>query len=416
MSAPSLPNRRILDLCRDCPPGLGDLARRRHFDRELPPELAREACAQLALRERARGRLPAHVEWWLHPKGLAQATRWPVAVARARELDARLTPGARVWDATCGLGVDALALAERERLLAASDRAIECSRAARFHLEQRGAGERVLLAEALSDAVHAELAFVDPDRRASGRRTLDPAAFQPELRTLVAAARARAGLVCKLPGSFDPATLERAAPGDVRASWRWTSHAGELCELSWWTGIARASRAEAREAECIDSAGTSHLYSAAHDVQARCATRAEALAAPFLCESDPTLTCSGLLGAFARDHELALVGPCSGFLIAPQAVGSAFVGCWRVIESCSADERVVRAMLQRRDIGSVDVKVRGHALGAAELARRLHRGSGARGLLAIARLEDGHAAFLLAAREPEARAPGGAEPILSRSQ
>jgi hypothetical protein len=166
---------------------------------------------------------------------------------------------------------------------------------------------------------------------------------------------------------------------------------------------------------CIDARGAAHVHAAEPGVATTSATRAEALAAPFLCEADPTLTCSDLLGSFARAHALVAVGPRSGFLIAHEPFDSPFTRCWRVIEACSADERVARQMLRRRGIGRVDVKVRGHALGAAELARRLGRPKGERGLLAIARLAEGHAAFLLEIPAPDARAAGGADPILSRS-
>jgi predicted RNA methylase len=419
VSTAEAPIDRILAACRACPPGLTDLARRKHFERALGPTLAREACAQIALRDKAGTRLPGGVDWWLSTKGLAQATRWPVAIARARALDARLPRDARVWDSTCGLGIDALALAELGRLLAASDRASECARAARRHLEQRAGAAPVLVADALSEAVRAEFAFVDPDRRAGGRRTLDPASFEPSVRRVITAATKRTGLACKLPPSFDPTEIERDLPRGLARTWRWTSHGGELCETSLWAGVLSAAGGASREAECIDACGASHVHAAEPGVEAASATRAQALAAPFLCEADPTLTCSGLLGSFARAHALTPVGPRSGFLIAQGACdappSSPFVRSWRVLETCAADERVVRAMLRRHGIGAVDVKVRGHALGAVELARRLRRSQGARGLLAIARLAEGHAAFLLEIRGPDARATGGADPILSRS-
>jgi len=417
MWPPRVPIATILSASRGCPPGLGDLARRRYLERSLPAELARLASAQVALREKAGTRLPPGVEWYLDSKGLAQATRWPVAQARAAEIDARLPRGARVWDATCGLGVDALALQGRERLLAASDRAPECARSAHFHLSQHAADPPVLVASALGDAVRARYVYVDPDRRSGGGRTLAAESFEPGWAAVLGAARTLDGLVCKLPPSFDPTAVERAWPKGLARAWRWTSHAGELCEVSLWTGDLAAPQPHLRSAECIDAAGGVHVLSGPHDpaAAAEVATRAEALQAAWLCEADPALTCSGLLGIFARSEGLALLGPRSGFLASARRIQAPFVRCWRVLEAGSADERVLRERLRRRDIGAVDVKVRGHALGANELARRLAGRGERRGLVAIARLAQGHAAFLLENEPPDDRDRGGADPILSRS-
>jgi hypothetical protein len=409
----SAPTAAILAALRRAPADLGPLALRRYFERELPASAAREACLQLDLRRRVGARLPPGIEWWLSTKGLQQASRWPVAAARALALDQRAPPGLRVWDATCGLGLDALALARRDRLLAASDRALESARAAAFHLEQGAGRAPVLVADALSDSVRAECVYVDPDRRAAGARTLDSAAWSPSWARLERAASAYAGCLYKLPPSFDPAHVHAPVGARGNERWRWTSHASELCEVTWWTGVLAPDGAGGREAHVVQPDGSSVVFASSESANAaRVCTPSAARATAWLCEADPALTCSGLLGAYANEHELELAGPGLGFLAAPQRVHTPFVRCWRVLEACSADERTLRALLRRHSIGPVDVKVRGHALGAAELSQRLRGKRGRRGLVAIGRLSEGHAAWLLETTAEDPRSPAAAQPIL----
>ena len=63
-------------------------------------------------------------------------------------------------------------------------------------------------------------------------------------------------------------------------------------------------------------------------------------------------------------------------------------------------------MLREHDIGSLQVRKRGHPDRAEVLERRLRGKGRRRGHLAVARLEDGHAAYLLGPGSE----PGATEP------
>ena len=89
------------------PDSLGAAERMR---RRFPPELAAAALTQVALRRRAREKLPMADRMFFTPDGLEQATRWVVARWRAaRFVEAGVSD---VWDLGCGNGADAMALAE----------------------------------------------------------------------------------------------------------------------------------------------------------------------------------------------------------------------------------------------------------------------------------------------------------------
>jgi hypothetical protein len=163
------------------------------------PEQIRSALTQDDLRRRAAAKTP-HAELLLYTReALQQASSWPVA--RDRALRFGLEPGALLVDLTAGIGFDALAAAEtglrvialerdplRARLLACNARALGLER----QVEVREA-------DALDSPPAADAAFLDPDRRAHGRRTRDPDAFEPPLASWPALLAGYARAIVKVP-------------------------------------------------------------------------------------------------------------------------------------------------------------------------------------------------------------------------
>ena len=64
------------------------------------------------------------------------------------------------------------------------------------------------------------------------------------------------------------------------------------------------------------------------------------------------------------------------------------------------DPRRVRRMLDAHDVGAVEVRKRGHPEASEVLARRFAGKGRRRGVLVIARLEQGHHAYLLGPSPP----------------
>lgn len=382
------------DALASIPPGLDPLGIAKRLRGRLGAELGRRAAELLELRVRSRRRFPEGWLPFLTRKGLEQATPQVVAAERADQLRSSLG-NSRIWDATCGIGADLLAIGLGGEAVG-SDVEPTTARFAAENLRRRGLACAVASADAgrppwRRGAVAAVL--IDPDRRLAGPREGNPESWGPPLsRALELAQDVGAGCI-KLPPALDPAGLEEVG------ALRWVSLDGELRELSLWTGSVAGSRPR-REAVALRSGGERRTFTAPPEEVAPLDAAAAAGTA-WLAEPDPAVIRAGLVGALAARVGFRPLGPRLAYLGGehePQAEG--LLRAWRVLGTAPLDRRRVRALLAEHDVGPLTVKKRGHPDPADVLARRL-RGSGSRpGLLAVARLEQGHLALLL--QPPEA--------------
>lgn len=371
------------------------------FREKLGDELGRRAARLRELRIRSKSKFPAGWLPFLTPMGLEQSTPCAVARVRARRIGERVG-AAWTWDATCGIGADAVALRELGIPVAASDRDPEAIGCARANL-LRGTGPTAVVARA--DAAHspirADYVLVDPDRRAGGRRSLDPERWSPSLATALAVARGHRGACIKLPPAFD-VDLAGELPGrwsevldGLAHSWHWVSRRGELCEVSLWTGdLAQTATPRTREASIAHESGREECLSGEPE-RIGALTDEQLGRIAWLAEPDPSVIRSGLLGLLAREQGMAPIAPRSAYLGGASRASTPFLRSWRVLGRATLDARKVRALLRKHDVGPLTVKKRGHPDSADVLAKRLRGKGSRRGLLAVARLERGHIAFLL---------------------
>ncbi len=354
----------------------------------LGKELGRQAAELHELRKRAVRKLGTELVPYLTAKGLEQASHPSVAAARAQRLAGRAS---QIWDATAGIGLDSLALAARGALGASSDLDMHTARCAAANLRHAGHGTRVVRADASRPPFSSgpDGVLIDPDRRVGGQRSLDPKRWSPTLdQALEVAARFGGGCIKLAPG-LDPA-LSDGIPG-ARAEW--TSFAGELAEVTLWTGTwalgppLRAAVLIQRDGSIRRLQGTPRPANALEPSQAQ--------APEWLADPDPAIVRSGLLGALAHATGMRPLAPQLAYLAGPQAPPGPFLRAWRVLDTCPLDRRRVRAMLAKFDIGPIHVRKRGHPDTAEVLAKRFSGPGERRGHLAVARLERGHLALLL---------------------
>ena len=411
---------KVARVLAEVPSKLEALALAEWLRKRLPGELARRAAALHILRLRSLTRFDGDFLPYLNAKGLEQATPQAVAEARARQIAAKLG-NAACWDATCGIGADSVALLRAGVRLLSSDLDPENCRFTRANLEAQAGRGRLgsdrrawtLRADATGAAVRADLVLLDPDRRAGGNRSLDPRTWSPSLEVALEVGLGRAGACLKLAPGLDlerlGPVLEPLARARIAVSWEWTSWRGSLCELTLWLGaLAReGDRGHLRHVCAIDREGGEQRVSgeptscAALEAGGLCELR-------YLAEPDPALIRSGLLGWLAQRSGMAPIAPRCAYLGGSEPASSKLLHCWKILGSTTLDRKRVRALLGEHDIGPITVKKRGHPNSAEELEARF-RGPGREpGLLAVARLEQGHIAFLL---EPP---PGGAGWLASR--
>lgn len=366
----------------------------------LAPELARQAAELFDLRRRASARFPSGRLRSLTRRGLEQATREFVARERARRI-ASIAPNSSVHDVTCGLGSDALELSLAGLRVLASDRDIELVRCARRNLSNSPNPHCAFVADAEFVPSRGCFLIVDPDRRpgeaAASERSLDPRSWSPAPAVLARALDTALGACVKLPAGFDIGRCPTSWIEQRAHSWQWVSAGGELCEVNLWLGaLASPSEATAvREVVSISATGLGRRWSARPDAVVSLSPK-EVSEIRWLSDPDPGVVRSGLLGALAAELGMAPLGAQCAYLGGAACPQSPLVRSWRVIESCAADSRAVRSMLTRHDVGAIQVLKRGHPQPSDELERKF-RGRGAnRGVVVVARLDEGHQAFLVA--------------------
>lgn len=412
------PNLRRAARILSANPLPGDpLAARKALEGTVPEGVARAAIALSQLRERATAKFRDPGQGLFLAKGLEQATDGRVSAWRAAAIARWAGPGDWVWDATAGLGAEALALAEAGVRVVASDRDPLVARVLGWNL-----GGCALQADALaapSRTPPAGLVF-DPDRRpgdgsaargraGAGRGRLDPDAFEPPLATWRALLAGARGAVVKLPPGLDPAALAELT-ADRPHRLVWVEAAGELRELGLWLGewASAAFWGVPAEARRLAVVLTGKAYAPADPVRAHTlAGTADPLDAPLdappthLIEVARATRRAGLAPTAARTaaadaapldaegHYFATTGP---------ATTTAFASAFRILGTTTLDTRAARKLLRAHAVGPLTIKKHGLELTADQLAKKLgHKpaAGAAPGLVVAAPTPDGRRLFLV---------------------
>jgi hypothetical protein len=287
---------------------------------------------------------------------------------------------------------------------------------ASLNLRLLGLPDRTLVGDALTPPVDADVVVLDPDRRAAGKRSLDPEDGSPALGAVLALLRSRRGGCVKLAPAADPDALEDRLDRETGLAWRleWVDLDRELCELTLWTGaLAEEPRlgpgdrrvpgslapnaGRLRSAVSLGASGDAPVAHRLSGVPTRTAPLdpSAVAAIAWILVPNPAVVRAGLVGSLGSVTGTAPLGPGIAWLGGAERPETPFGRALRVLDVSTADRRRVRAMLARHDVGPVMVWKRGHPESPEALERRF-RGTGARrGLVAVARLARGHAALLL---------------------
>lgn len=296
-------------------------------------------------------------------EAVEQATSGRVATWHAQQVPA----GSRVLEIGCGCGGDSLALAHRAANLIATD--VDPVRAACAHINLTTTGlatSRAVPGDGLEmlagEASKADVVFADPDRRADGKRSLDPEAWRPPLSRLVELARGSRRVFVKAAPSLDA----DAVAGAFRVAF--VSHGGECVEafLESPPGDGPAVRAVLLpdDAPSIELSGD----------------RGDAPAGPVgdgLYVVDPAAIRARLLAELCARHGLRLVHPGIAFLTGPRGAESPWMKPFDVLRVVSGLDAA--PALSELGASGVRVHVRGAPVAAEELERGLASRLDARG-------------------------------------
>lgn len=353
----SLPPHRRVDRLRTC----------------AEPDPVRIVLEQDALRERAQTRCP-HAERLLFTReALEQATAWPVAADRASRWPA--APEIELVDLCAGIGLDALAAASAGRPVTAVERDPVRAHLLRFNAEALGLSDRVRVVEgdAGSLGLGGPLGFLDPDRRAQGRRTRAVEAFEPP----------RSRWEALLAG-FEASMVKLQPTGREIAE-------GRPFEVVSLDGRARECRVLWSG---FDASPPRRALSLPSGCSIEGAGRAWPTARPpradqWLIDPDPAVTLAGLVGDLAEHWGLAPVHPRIAWLVGDDRPRGVPGRVLRIDAVLRPRPRELNAWLRDRGVGQLEVKTRGVAQDAAAWRRRLRvPGGEASAVLAITRTAD----------------------------
>jgi THUMP domain-like len=322
-----------------------------------PPALVAAVLTQARLREKARAKFGEFADRMLFTQdGLEQSTRLAVAALHAgRYLRAGIS---RVTDLGCGIGGDALALAGLQLEVRAVERDPITAAVAAFNLAPFPTAV-VEAAEAEQvDLAPGEAVFLDPARRAGGRR-VGADEWSPSLDFCFGLLAERpTGL--KLAPAFDRSRI----PADVEA--QWVTAGGETVELVLWSG-SLVREGVRRSALVLQPDGAPRELTGGADSP-------DADVVPlgrFVHEPAGAVIRARLIGDLARTVGAGMLSPGIAYLTGDEPAASPFLASFEVQATLPFDERRIARELRGRGIGRLEIKKRGVDVDPATLRRRL---------------------------------------------
>ncbi len=313
----------------------------------LGPDLGPLALEQALLRQRARAKHPRGDSLWWTGAALEQASSYDVAGWRARRFDRP------VLDLCCSVGGDLLAMPagsvgvdlDEARLLLA-----------RANAEVLGRAVSLVRADATALPLPASAdVFVDPARRAGGKRVFDPRAYAPAL-PLVLSWREQ---VRSLGVKVAPGVDHDALPEDVEVEL--VSLRGEVKEAVLWTGALRSG---SRRSAVLLPAG---------DVLRDRPVPPPAVRPPgaWLLEPDGAVVRAHLVAQVAAAVGGWLVDETIAYVSADAPVQTPFGRWYEVLEILPFGLKALRTRLRAHDAGPLVVKKRGTAVEPDVLRKQL---------------------------------------------
>jgi hypothetical protein len=323
------------------------------------------------LRRRAAVKFPDASGWLFTAEALEQATAAEVAAHRAARLAERA-----VHDVTCSVGTELAALRGRASDVVGSDVDEVRLAMARHNLGDDAADVLLCRADALAPVTRSTTVVADPARRSGGRRRFDPRDYTPALDDLLAVYADRDLVVKCAPGiDFDQVRC-LGFDGEIEV----TSLGGGVREACLWSA-GLASRGVTRRATILDRA--EEITDADPD---DCAVGP---AGRWIVDPDGAVVRAGLVRHYGAGHGLWQLDPAIAYLSGDELPSG--VRGFEVIAELPYAERALRQELSARDVGALEILVRGVSVDPDALRPRLRLRGSQRLALVITRIGAGAA-------------------------
>lgn len=345
------------------------------YRRSYPAELVRAAIELTQLRRRGQAKFSRAEAMFFTRDGLEMASAEPVARYTTR----RFSGLSRVLDLCCGIGGDALALAEVTREVVAVDRDP-------LVLEMARANARVMSVEQTINFVRADVTefiaqgrfllgpidavFIDPSRREKRAAARRPEDYSPPLSWCLGLTQVSSRVAIKVSPALNYDELDIPAEVEI------ISLQGECKEAVLWLGdfftCARRATVLPGEHTITDEGPSSEAIG---EIGA------------WLYEPDNAVVRAHLVQRLARECGLRRIDPDIAYLTGDHEVTSTFLTGYRVQEAILWSLKRLNAVLVSRKIGKVVIKKRGFPLTPEELRPKLKLSGPAQATLICTRAE-----------------------------
>ena len=327
------------------------------YRKQLSAERTHLVLEQAELRSRAREKFSRAEMLFYTRVGLEQATDELVASSKAKRFG-----GVEAADLCCGIGGDLMALAARGPVVGVDADPITALLAEANCRILAGGGQAALTTQdaAAFDVRSIAAWHIDPDRRAHGGRTTRIERYEPPLETIECMLGQNPNAAIKLA----PATI---APD----SWRhrcelaWYGSRGECRQQVAWFGLLTMHLGQ-RSATIVDAAGEHTV------VGIESAVPIARAVGQYVYEPHAAVLAAHLSGALCQQHDLAAITRGVAYLTSDQLNVDGTLSGFEVLDMMSLDLKRLKAYLQQRQIGRLEIKKRGLDLDPERLRRDLN--------------------------------------------
>ena len=289
-------------------------------------------------------------------------------------------PQQEVVDGCCGAGADSVALCTQSRPTLSIDLDPVACMLTHANLESHR----------LTPAVHCGLIestplperfhlHVDPDRRATGNRTIQPEHMAPAWPSLSPIIAKSTSCSLKLaPGLKFPHHLDWGPSGPPSAL-RWISRQGTVRQQRWYWRVERWPE-NAIITSCLTRQGNWHHEVFAADNIASHAGSIDPksnLKNVFIADQDPVLRAANVVSHFALRIDASLLGGDSGYYLADQPQFHPMLTWFKIDDVLPFDRKKLRAYARVRKAKNWELKSRGVEIDLDKTAKELetHHGS-----------------------------------------
>ncbi len=339
--------------------------------RKHAPPAAVSAAVRLAqARRKAALKFERGALMWVDSKGLEQSTAELVAKHKANRFRGHV-----IVDLCAGIGGDTLALAAAANVVSVDLDHAMCRRTL-YNADVYGVSDRVLAIRARAEQFaipSGAWVHLDPDRRASpSRRATRLVDYSP-------CPEFWSSLVARIPAGaikLSPAADFRQHFAGSNVEIELISLHGECKEATVWFGeLASCGRRATRLPENVtwtDRDNPTHHVAP--------------VASPgcLIYDPDPSLLRADLLDNFACEHNLNRLADGVDYLTADHLVKSPFLSAFEVCEVTSLDMKVLKRLVAKHEIGTLEIKVRGARVTPEGLREKLKLRGGRTATLIVA--------------------------------